>query len=112
MSLSVLLLQLQPQTALLAVLLIISLLAVFGKTRARVKAGKVTEKEIVRKEAADDEDSSDDEDKPALEDDLEHIPFDYAEIPEGEMITRSSHFYQTMNKRRTLRWDHLDLKWM
>merc|ERR1712106_146946 len=60
-----------------------------------------------RKEAADvsdDDGDSDEEDQPALEAELEHVPFVHKRSETEEMIARSEQFYQDMNKRRTLRF--------
>jgi len=60
-----------------------------------------------RKEAADvsdDDGDSDEEDQPALEAELEHVPFVHKRFETDEMIARSEQFYQDMNKRRTLRF--------
>ena len=66
-----------------------------------------TKQKPVRKEAADDEDADDDDEedyeKPALDEQLEHVPFQHEILPEEDMITKSAEFYSTMNKRRTLR---------
>ena len=50
------------------------------------------------------DDDEEDFEKPALDDHLEHIPFQHEILPENEMITRSAKFYSTMDKRRTLRF--------
>lgn len=59
-----------------------------------------------RKENADeDSEHSDDEMlAPALPDDLAHIPFVHNAFPEPEMLLRSNQFYETLNKRRSLRF--------
>ena len=66
-----------------------------------------TKQKSVRKEAADDEDADDDDEedyeKPALDEQLEHVPFQHEILSEEEMITKSAEFYSAMNKRRTLR---------
>ena len=98
-------------TALLLITFIASLLFIFtSQHKKEKKVEKKVEKEEkpVRKEAADDEDADDDDEedfeKPALDDHLEHIPFQHEILPENEMITRSAKFYSTMDKRRTLRF--------
>jgi len=106
---------LQLHTALLLIIFIASLLFIFtSQHKKEKKVEKKVEKEVekeekpVRKEAADDEDADDDDEedfeKPALDDHLEHIPFQHEILPENEMITRSAKFYSTMDKRRTLRF--------
>jgi len=49
--------------------------------------------------------NSDDEDiRPALEEDLPHVPYPFQQLDQQTMIQRSKEFYQEMNKRRTLRF--------
>lgn len=98
---------LQPHTALLLFLFLCSLLFIFNATYKKEKKAKKAQK-LVRKEAADDDEDGDGDDeedyeKPALDEQLEHVPFQHEALPESEMVTRSELFYSTMNKRRTLR---------
>jgi len=51
-----------------------------------------------------DDDVSDDEIKPALGEEVEHVAFIQDHIQHQDMILRSEQFYQEMNKRRTLRF--------
>jgi len=99
---------LQPHTALLLLLFLSSLLFIFSKKEKKVKKEEKKE-EPVRKESADDENADDDDDeedyeKPALDEQLEHVPFQHEMLSESEMISKSAEFYTTMNKRRTLRF--------
>ena len=76
------------------------------KPKPEVKEEK--KEKPVRKESADDENADDDDDeedyeKPALDEQLEHVPFRHEMLSESEMISKSAEFYTTMNKRRTLR---------
>jgi len=78
-----------------------------GQGRGKDKEEKVQNGKVKRKEAADvsdDEGDSDEEDQPALESDLEHVPFIHKTFDAKEMIERSEKFYQEMNKRRILRF--------
>jgi len=78
-----------------------------GKERGKDTQGKLQKEKVKRKEAADvsdDEGDSDEEDQPALESDLEHVPFIHKTFDAEEMIERSEQFYQEMSKRRTLRF--------
>ena len=98
---------LQPHTALLLLLFLSSLLFIFSKKEKKVKKEE-KKQEPVRKESADDENADNDEDgedyeKPALDEQLEHVPFQHEMLSESEMISKSAEFYSTMNKRRTLR---------
>ena len=111
----------QPHTLLLATILLLSLLYMLlgrrgvgkeeGKKRSKVHSPSLPplkEEEEgnteARSESADDEnDNEDDYEKPALEEDLEHLAFIHEEHKEGEMVERSAEFYRVMNKRRTLR---------
>ena len=97
---------LQLHTAVLLITFIASLLFIFTSQHKKEKKVEKEEKPV-RKEAADDEDADDDDEedfeKPALDDHLEHAPFQHEILPENEMITRSAKFYSTMDKRRTLR---------
>jgi len=77
------------------------------KERGKDTQGKLQKEKVKRKEAADvsdDEGDSDEEDQPALESDLEHVPFIHKTFDAEEMIERSEQFYQEMSKRRTLRF--------
>jgi len=68
---------------------------------------KADNRKVKRKEAADDTDENSDneeEDQPALEADLEHVPFKREMLNTDEMIEKSKQFYEEMNKRRTLRF--------
>ena len=99
---------LQLHTLLLLFLFLFSIFFIFTSQHKK-KENKVKKEETktVRKEAADDEDADDDDEedyeKPALDEQLEHVPFQHKILPENEMITRSAEFYSTMNRRRTLR---------
>ena len=98
---------LQPHTALLLFLFLGSLLFIFRKKEKKVENAEKKQKPV-RKESADDENDDDDDDeedyeKPALDEHLEHVPFQHEVLSEGEMISKSAQFYSTMNKRRTLR---------
>eukprot|EP00088_Acartia_fossae_P012462 TRINITY_DN16425_c0_g1_i2.p1 TRINITY_DN16425_c0_g1~~TRINITY_DN16425_c0_g1_i2.p1 ORF type:complete len:300 (+),score=47.16 TRINITY_DN16425_c0_g1_i2:30-929(+) len=53
---------------------------------------------------SDKEESDDDSIKPALEEDLPHVPFQFEQLDEATMLEKSKLFYQEMNKRRTLRF--------
>jgi len=79
-----------------------------SRSQKRKNSGENQVKEKVkRKEAADDsEDDADsaDENQPALEGDLEHVPYVHEEYDTKDMTERSEQFYQEMNKRRTLRF--------
>ena len=78
-----------------------------GQGRGKDTEEKIQKGKVKRKEAADvsdDEGDSDEEDQPALESDLEHVPFIHKAFDAEEMIERSEKFYQEMNKRRTLRF--------
>ena len=55
-----------------------------------------------KKQRTDDE--IDDDEKPALNSDLPHIPFQHRGYPEPEMVSRSAQFYREMNQRRSLRF--------
>ena len=55
-----------------------------------------------KNEGTDDE--IDDDEKPALNSDLPHIPFQHRGYPEPEMVSRSAQFYREMNQRRSLRF--------
>jgi len=61
-----------------------------------------------RKEACDDEEDEgiqdDDDIAPALEEELEHVPYQFTPISAEESVARSAAFYQQMNKRRSLRF--------
>jgi len=49
----------------------------------------------------------------ALPEDLEHVPFKFTRLSEGEMLKRSQDFFQQLNARRTLRYfskDHVPLE--
>ena len=100
---------LQLHTALLLFLFISSILFIFTSQNKKEKKmeKEETKQKPVRKEAADDEDDDDDgeEDfeKPALDEHLEHVPFQHEILLENEMITKSAEFYSAMKKRRTLR---------
>jgi len=99
---------LQPHTALLLFLFLCSLLFIFRKKEKKVEKAEKKQKPV-RKESADDENADDDDDeedyeKPALDEHLEHVPFQHEVLSEGEMISKSAQFYSTMNKRRTLRF--------
>ena len=94
--------ELQAHTVLLLILLFCSLIFIYIGREKKRKVNVKFEKKVVRKEAADDEDDEDYE-KPALDEHLEHIPFQHEILPESEMIARSAEFYSAMNKRRTLR---------
>lgn len=75
--------------------------------RNKSNTEKIKKTDKQRKEAADDETEEEDEDtkdKPALEENLEHIPFVHESYTDEEMETRSLEFYRQMNKRRTLRF--------
>ena len=87
---------------------------IFKYRQDRGKGGQTKGEEVIkikervkRKEAADDSDddaNSDEEDKPALEAELKHVPFAHENYDTKEMVERSQQFYQNMNKRRTLRF--------
>merc|ERR1711874_26452 len=74
----------------------------YKQAGSRHQAEKVKRKEAA--DVSDDDVDSDEEDQPALEADLEHIPFACETFSTEEMIERSEKFYQEMNKRRTLRF--------
>ena len=99
--------ELQAHTVLLLILLFCSLVFIYIGRQKKRKVNVKDEKKVVRKEAADDEDVDDEDDedyeKPALDEHLEHIPFQHEILPESEMIARSAEFFSAMNKRRTLR---------
>jgi len=61
-----------------------------------------------RREKADDDDDDDDDGaqhpRPALEEELEHVPFSHSPVSEEVMKQRAEDFYQEMNRRRTLRF--------
>ncbi|GAB1864695.1 Iodotyrosine dehalogenase 1 [Camponotus japonicus] len=48
------------------------------------------------------------QEEPALPKDLKHIPYRYIRLPEKEMLSRASEFYQIAAARRTLRYFSAD----
>lgn len=48
------------------------------------------------------------QEEPALPKDLKHIPYQYIRLPEKEMLSRASEFYQMAAARRTLRYFSAD----
>jgi len=91
----------------LSVFLLRTKLGAFKDKETYVKY-KIKEDPAALAEVNDDDNEEDEDDddslKPAIHEDLEHIPFEHSALTDEEMLQTSHDFYQCMNKRRTLRF--------